>query len=79
LNFTVCSEPLYFDGALVAPPPACADTSEPNDTIAIEAAIMTMFLHIGPSIGLWQQSAFPVRLVVVTEENIFSVEYDPHR
>jgi hypothetical protein len=55
---------LYFDGALVPPPPACADTSEPNDISAIEAAITAMFLNIGPSIIYGSGRRFPFVLLL---------------
>lgn len=42
---------LYFDGALVAPPPACADISDPKDKIATAAAIVAMLLYIEFSVG----------------------------
>jgi hypothetical protein len=40
-----------LDGALVAPPPACADTN-PKDKIATAAAIIAMFPYIEFSVGL---------------------------
>jgi hypothetical protein len=43
---------LYFDGALVAPPPACADTSNPKDKIAAAITMAAVLLYIEFSVGL---------------------------
>ena len=51
---------LYFDGALVAPPPACADTSDPKDKIAAAIAMVAVLLYIEFSVGLRRPiCAFP--------------------
>jgi hypothetical protein len=48
---------LYFDGALVAPPPACAETSEPSKTIPTVAAAVMKLLCILPSIRAFDVSS----------------------
>jgi hypothetical protein len=77
---------LYFDGALVAPP-ACArsDANDPSDKIASAAAIVTMLLHIRPSIrfvqnlgvsfGVWVSPKPSMILILNLRKNQSTIDY----